>query len=88
MKEKEEETTGRGRGVVSAQVVRSLVGLVCEGLVNGWLEATHMLQREDVWVTGLKVLVEDCKDLRIEHLEPSDAVDHPLQLLGEKEVKR
>lgn len=75
-----------GKGTVSAQVVWPLVSLVREGLVNGRLEAPHVLHREVVWVTGLEVLVEDCKDLRVEHLEPSDAVNHSLQLLGERKV--
>lgn len=77
---------GGEKGVVSAQVVWPLIGLVCEGLVDRWLEATHVLHWEVVWVTGLKVLIEDCEDLRVEHLEPSDAINHTLQLLGEREV--
>lgn len=63
-------------------MVWPLVGLVCKGLVDGRLEATHMLHRKVVWVTCLKVLVKDSKELRVEHLESSDAVNHPLQLLG------
>ena len=53
--------------------------------MDGRLEASHVFHREVVWVAGLQVLVEDSKDLRVEHLEPSDAVHHPFQLLDDKE---
>lgn len=66
--------------VALAQVVWSLVCLVSQALVDRWLEASHVFYWEVVRVTCLQIFVQNSKDLRIQHLEPSDAITHPLQL--------
>lgn len=71
--------------VALAQVVWSLVCLVSQALVDRWLEASHVFYWEVVRVTCLQIFVQNSKDLRVQHLEPSDAIAHPLQLLNGKE---
>jgi len=52
-----------------------------QGLVDGRLEAAHMLHWQAVRVTRLQVLVQCGKYLVVEDLELPDPVNHLLQLL-------
>ena len=54
-------------------------------LVYGGLEAPDVFHGEVVSVAGLEVLVENGKDLVVEDLELTDAVDHLLE--GLKQVQ-
>lgn len=50
-----------------------------QGLVDGWLEAAHMLHGRTVCLHGLHVLVQDGKDLIVQDLVLPDPVCHFLQ---------
>lgn len=59
-----------------------------QGLVDGWLEAAHMLHSGTVCLHRLHVLVEDGKDLIVQDLVLPDAVGHLLKgLQKDKEVQ-
>lgn len=50
-------------------------------LVDWRLEAAHVFHRHVLAVARLQVLVQDGKDLVVEHLEFTDSVHHLLQRL-------
>ena len=50
-----------------------------QGLVDGWLEAAHMLHGGTVRLHGLHVLVQDGKNLIVQDLVFPDPVCHLLQ---------
>merc|ERR1719209_265571 len=55
---------------------------LCQALVDWRLEAPHMLNRHvlSLAVACLQIFVQRGKNLAVENLEPSDAVNHALQL--------
>lgn len=50
-------------------------------LMDGWLEAAHVLHRGALPVTRLQVLVQDGDDLVVEDLELANPLNHLLQRL-------
>ena len=70
-------------------VCRPVMAVVGKRLVNGWLEATDVLDRHVFRVRAARpnVLVESGENLRVQDLKPPDSIHHPLQLLA-REKKR
>ena len=77
-------------GPVVASAPSPSLLLAGQGLVYGRLEAPDVLDGQRVCLRGRArpdELVQGGEDLRVEHLEATDAVHHALQLL-ERESKR
>ena len=69
--------------ILNSVLTRRVVTLVGQRLMDGWLEASHVLHRHALGIRAARsqIFAERGKNLRVQHLEPADSIHHSFQLL-------
>ena len=69
--------------ILNSVLTGRVVTLVGQRLMDGWLEATHVLNRHALRIRAARsqIFAERGKNLRVQHLEPTDSIHHSFQLL-------